>query len=86
MDSKDLQPDPWIEVERLTLLAQQSTFAVGDVWSSPRYYHFEVVQVSPEGVATMQKLGSDWKRAVAIRWNSPKLRNWRLLSSDFSLR
>ena len=76
----DSQFDPWAEVERLTLLAQRSTFAVGDVWVSPGHYHFEVVHVSADGVATMQKLGSGWQRMVEIRWSSPKLHRWRLLT------
>lgn len=82
----DLQADSWLEAKRLALLAQQSTFVIGDVWASPRHCHFEVVHVCPNGVATMQKLGPGWKRTVAIRWNSPKLSNWRLLFRDSSLR
>jgi hypothetical protein len=80
MNPTDPQSDPWAEVERLTLLAQRSTFAIGDVWLSPGCHRFEVVHVSPDGVATMQKLGPSWKRTVAIRWNSPKLSRWSLLS------
>jgi hypothetical protein len=80
------EPNPafleaWAQVERLTKLAQSSTFHVGDLFLSPGGHHFRVTHVSADGCATMVKGGPGWKRSVFMRWNSPKLDRWVLLES-----
>lgn len=77
--------DLWAEVERLTAQAIRSTFAVGDVWLSPGCHRFEVVHVTPEGMATLEQQGPGWARSVTIAWNSPKLDRWQLIERPGAL-
>lgn len=78
---EESSPDEvWARIERMTQWAQRCTFVVGQVWLSPGFHHFEVVHVSPEGRARMNKLGPGWTQTVEISWNSPKLNQWQLLS------
>ena len=58
---------------------KQHTFHVGDVLMSPNCYRFEVIHVSPEGIATLTKQGPGWSREVRMAWNSPKLLRWTWL-------
>ena len=71
--------DEWSAIEKMVEDAKLHTFHVGDVLMSPNYYRFEVIHVSPEGVATLAKQGSGWMREVRMAWNSPKLSRWTWL-------
>jgi hypothetical protein len=67
----------WAEIDKQIAYAKQHTFRLGDILLSPNGYQFVVVDVSPDGLATLHKQGSGWHREVRIAWNSPKLNDWQ---------
>ena len=84
MSESTSAPDPLPEDPVSAILngieyLKRHTFHVGDVLMSPNHYRFEVVEVSPEGIATLTKQGSGWVREVRMAWNSDNLERWTWL-------
>jgi hypothetical protein len=72
--------DPWAEIQRQMEIAAANTFRVGDVFLSPRGFRFRVEHVTEDCVATLHGLDTGWSRVVQMRWNSPKLGGWSLIT------